>query len=191
METLSSRPVIRSVLWTRRDQISLEYFQLRQGAEGITLSGTVVTSHDGKALRAEYMVHCDRSWVTRSVRINLTRDAASTELNLITDDQRRWWNDGKELAEVAGCVDVDISLSPSTNTLPIRRLSLARGDSSDVVAAWMRFPELTVEPLPQRYVRTGDRLYRYSSAGGAFTADIEVDELGLVVSYPPLWERVG
>ena len=59
-----------------------------------------------------------------------------------------------------------------------------------MTAAWVRFPELTVEPLTQCYERTGDRLYRYSSGGGAFTADIEVDELGLVVRYPPLWERV-
>lgn len=181
---------IRSVLWNRRDQISLEYFQLRQGAEEITLSGTVLTSDDGKPLRLEYAVRCDPSWATRSARVNLTLDAASSELSLIVDEQRRWWRDGKELVEVAGCIDIDISLSPSTNTLPIRRLSLASGDEGDVTAAWIRFPELTVEPLPQRYVRTGERLYRYSSAGGAFTADIEVDELGLVVSYPPLWDRV-
>ncbi len=182
---------IRSVLWSRRDEISLEYFQLTQGAEEITLAGTVLTSDDGKPLRVEYTVRCDPSWVTRSVRVNLTHDAASSELNLIADDQRRWWRDGKELAPVAGCVDIDISLSPSTNTLPIRRLSFARGDVRDVTAAWIRFPDLTVEPLPQQYVRTGERLYRYSSSGGAFTADIEVDELGLIVSYPPLWERVA
>jgi hypothetical protein len=109
---------------------------------------------------------------------------------LTADDQRRWWSDGKELVDVAGCVDVDISLSPSTNTLPIRRLSLARGEERDVVAAWIRFPDLAIEPLPQRYVRSGESLYRYSSGGGAFTADIEVDDLGLVVKYPPAWERV-
>jgi len=190
MEDLSSPPVVRSVLWSRQDQVSLEYFELHHPSDDIRLSGTVLTSHDGKPLRVEYTVHCDQSWVTRSVRIGLTHDAASREFTLIADDQRRWWSDGKELATVAGCIDVDISISPSTNTLPIRRLSLAPGTESDVTAAWIRFPELTVEPLPQRYVRTGERLYRYSSSGGAFTADIEVDEVGLVVSYPPLWQRV-
>jgi uncharacterized protein len=186
----SRAPVIRSLLWTRRDQISLEYFQLHQASDDIRLSGTVLTSHDGEPLRVEYSVHCDPAWVTRSVRIALTRGSASRELTLIADDHRRWWSEGKELAAVAGCIDADISISPSTNTLPVRRLSLAPGDARDVVAAWIRFPELTVEPLPQRYARTGDFLYRYASAGGAFTADIEVDDLGLVVRYPPLWERV-
>jgi hypothetical protein len=186
----SSQPVVRSVLWTRHDQISLEYFELHQALNEIRLQGTVLTSDKGKPLRLEYVVDCDRSWVTRSARLSLTHDSASRELRLIVDDQRRWWSDGREIAEVAGCVDIDISLSPSTNTLPIRRLSLAHGEESDVVAAWMRFPELTIQPLPQRYVRTGEFLYRYASDGGAFTADIEVDELGLVVRYPPAWERV-
>src|SRR5688572_14107278 len=118
MEDLSSPPVVRSVLWTRRDQISLEYFQLRHGTDDISLSGSVLASHDGKPLRLEYTVQCDPSWVTRSVRIRLTHDAAPSELTLVADDRRRWWSEGKELAAVAGCVDVDISLSPSTNTLP-------------------------------------------------------------------------
>lgn len=183
-------PVIRSLLWTRRDQISLEYFQLQQSLDDIRLSGTVLTSHDGEPLRVEYTVHCDPSWATRSARVSLTLGSASRELTLIADDHRRWWSEGQELPAVAGCLDVDISLSPSTNTLPIRRLSLAPGDARDVVAAWIRFPELTVEPLPQRYARTGDFLYRYASAGGTFTADIEVDDLGLVVRYPLAWERV-
>ena len=178
-----------SVLWTRRDLVSLEYFQLREARDTIRLSGTILTAHDGQPMRVQYTVNCDRDWSTRSVRIALDQGSTSRELRLLVDDERRWWTDGRELTEVAGCVDVDISLSPSTNTLPIRRLSLAPGEERDVVAAWIRFPDLTVERLPQRYARTGEALYRYSSAGGAFTADIEVDERGLVVQYPPLWER--
>lgn len=180
---------VRSLLWTRRDTLSLEYFQLHETPGDVRLSGTVITAHEGEPLRIEYFIHCDGSWVTRTARINLTRGTASTEMSLVADDQRRWWRDGTEIAEVAGCLDVDISLSPSTNTLPIRRLALEHGGARDVAAAWIKFPELTVERLAQRYVRTGERSYRYSSNGGAFTADIEVDELGLVVRYPPLWER--
>ena len=181
--------VVRSLLWNRRDELSLEYFELRRSADGIRLQGTVLTSAEQKPMRLEYTVDCDRAWVTRSVRLNLSYASVPRDLALTVDDARRWWSDGRELPAVAGCIDVDISLSPSTNTLPIRRLALARGTERDVTAAWIRFPDLTVEPLPQTYVRSGDRLYHYSNGGGQFTADIEVDELGLVVSYPPLWER--
>jgi hypothetical protein len=184
-------PLLRPVIWTRRDRISLEYFELREAMEDVRLSGTIVTAENGKPMRVSYTVYCDRAWNTRSVRVALDHASTSRDLVLTVDDQHRWWHDGKELSEIAGCIDVDISLSPATNTLPIRRLSLAVGEERDVVAAWIRFPDLVVEPLAQRYARTSERLYRYSSDGGAFTADIEVDAQGLVVRYPPAWERAS
>ena len=179
-----------TVLWTRHDRVSLEFFQLHDTPAGIRLSGTILTVEEAQPLRVEYTVQCDRDWATRSARIAVTHGATTNELALVVDDQKRWWREGKEIADVAGCIDIDISVSPSTNTLPIRRLSLARGGESDVVAAWIHFPDLAIEPLPQRYVRSGQNHYRYASDGGAFTADIEVDSLGLVVRYPPSWERV-
>jgi hypothetical protein len=96
-----------------------------------------------------------------------------------------------ELPEVAGCLDVDLAFTPATNLLPLRRLGLAVGEGRDATAAWVRFPELDIQPLPQRYTRLAERLVRYESRGGAFTADLEVDELGLVMRYPPLWELVA
>ena len=185
-----SLPTLRSLLWNRRDRVSLELFQLSEAQTGIRLSGTILTVEDTQPLRVEYTVQCDRTWATRSAHIAVVHGSVSKELELMVDDQKRWWSDGQPVPAVEGCIDIDISLSPSTNTLPIRRLSLARGGESDVVAAWIRFPDLAIEALPQRYARTGENLYRYASDGGAFTADIEVDELGLVVRYPPLWERV-
>jgi hypothetical protein len=96
-----------------------------------------------------------------------------------------------EVLSVAGCLDVDLAFTPATNILPLRRLELAVGESREVTAAWVRFPDLSVEPLAQRYTRLDERRVRYESRGGAFTAELEVDELGLVVRYPPLWERVA
>lgn len=185
------KSLYRSVIWRRLDIIAVEYFEFRERADAIGLSGTIITVDDAIPLRAEYQIRCDREWITQSVRVAVTRGAESSELNLVTDEQRRWWSEGEELAQVAGCIDIDISITPSTNTLPIRRLALRPGESRDVRAAWVKFPELTVEPLPQRYVRTDEGRYRYASRGGEFTADLEVDELGIVVRYPPLWERVA
>jgi len=96
---------------------------------------------------------------------------------------------GDELASVGSSIDVDLGMTPSTNTLPIRRLELAKGQSAELIAVWVRFPELTVEPLRQRYSRLEERRYRYESLDSGFSADLEVDELGLVTSYSGLWER--
>ena len=47
----------------------------------------------------------------------------------------------------------------------------------------IKFPDLEVQPRPQRYTRIGTNIYRYESDTG-FSAEIVVDDLGLVITYP-------
>ena len=126
--------------------------------------------------------------MTRSVTVDLRGPDGERSLRLAVKDGL-WWVEGRPEATLRECVDVDLGWTPSTNTLPIRRLNLAVGESRAVTAAWVRFPELTVERLPQEYRRLDERRYRYSSAGGRFVAELEVDEHGLVTTYGQIWTR--
>jgi len=56
-----------------------------------------------------------------------------------------------------------------------------------VRAAWVRFPELTVEVLEQAYRRSADSIYHYESAGGKFFRDLVVNHVGFVLEYPGIW----
>ncbi|HSH82775.1 MAG TPA: putative glycolipid-binding domain-containing protein, partial [Herpetosiphonaceae bacterium] len=67
---------------------------------------------------------------------------------------------------------------------------LAEGAAAPVTAAWVRFPALAIEPLPQRYIRLGPDRYRYESDTG-FVTEIETDDLGLVTRYGGGWERMA
>ncbi len=73
--------------------------------------------------------------------------------------------------------------------LPIRRLALATGESRDVSAVWVRFPSLAVERLEQTYERLEERRYRYRS--GSFTAELVVDDDGMVLQYGVDWKVVA
>jgi len=179
---------LTAIAWKRVDAAGLERFDLREDASGWTLRGTILLVHEGVPFEARYEVRCDQAWVTRAVAVDLRGPEGDRALCLTAEDGR-WSVDGVERAAVRGCVDVDLGWSPSTNTLPIRRLNLAVGDTRAVIAAWVRFPELTLEPLPQEYRRLAERRYRYSSAGGRFVAELEVDEQGLVTTYGQLWAR--
>lgn len=101
-----------------------------------------------------------------------------------------WRESGHIVPAIDGCQDVDLAVTPATNTLPIKRLRLPVGGSASLVAAWVKFPEFQIQPLSQRNTRLGPSTYRYESDTG-FRADIEVDDLGLVIVYPGSWERVG
>lgn len=101
-----------------------------------------------------------------------------------------WRVDGQERADLEGAIDLDISATPATNTLPIRRLGLPVGGHADIQTAWVRVPELDVRLDAQRYTRVGPRAYCYESLDDGFRRTLTVDDDGFVLSYPGLFERV-
>ena len=177
-------------LWRRKDIASLEHCTLKHRSGQPVLTGTVICELDGEPARCVYEVVCSSDWHTRHVRVELERGAESVTLELTADGSGKWWQDDTELLHLRGLIDADISVSPATNTLPIRRCGLSIGESVEVTAAWVRLPALSIEPLSQEYTRAGQHDYRYASRGGAFTADLTVDDFGLVVRYGEYWERV-
>jgi hypothetical protein len=110
------------------------------------------------------------------------------QIELTVDSDQRWWLNKIEQTGVAGSVDIDLNFSPSTNLLPIRRLQLGLEQEAVITAAWLRFPTFNLEPLKQRYRRIGEATYLYESGGGTFSAEIEVNQEGLVKVYPGIWE---
>jgi uncharacterized protein len=138
----------------------------------------------------DYLVVCDAAWRTVSGRVTGWVGEKVIEITLTVDSSSRWTLNGAERPDVAGCVDLDLNFSPSTNLLPVRRLGLAIGQEAKVRAAWLRFPSFALEPLDQLYKRIGESTYRYESAGGRFVADLEVNRAGLIVHYPSVWQAL-
>src|ERR1051325_11065922 len=179
--------LISSGLWRWLQGTGLERFEfLRAGSEW-TLRGTILAEMQGESFEARYELVCDRAFLTRRAHISL-RNSAGERTLAISAENGRWYENGRENASVRGALDIDLGWSPSTNTLPIRRLDLAVGEwSAEFNAAWVRFPELAVEPLSQEYFRMSDCRYRYLSRGRSFIADLLVDENGLVMDYAGFW----
>jgi len=155
------------------------------------LVGKIDTDSEGVPSKIAYQVVCGESWSTRIAIVKIRRGRMRARQSLWAGQDGTWFSHGGvERPDLVGCTDVDLEASPSTNTLPIRRLRLDVDEAREVRAAWVRFPELTVEPLRQRYTRIGEDRYRYESLDSGFSADIDVDDAGLVVHYPGGWTRV-
>jgi hypothetical protein len=177
-------------MWTPWDEPGLEHLHLTSAPGGIVADALVVAVAGGTPFRARYTVRCDDGWRVREVRVALL-DGAMPPLALLSDGAGHWTTiDGAPLPALDRCIDVDITATPFTNTLPIRRLDLPIGASRDLDMAYIRVPELRVEPDPQRYTRLGDRLYRYESRDSDFTAELPLDPDGLVLDYPGIFRRV-
>ena len=155
---------------------------------GLALVGTVLGAHAGVPLRLEYRVLTDGAGKTTAAHVRSVRGFEQRVVAIERNAKGAWSVDGKPDRTLKGCADVDLGFTPSTNTLPIRRLRLAVGGSQTIQAAWLRFPELTVERSAQTYTRLDEFTYRYES--GDFSAELTVDDDGLVASYA-VWQRTG
>lgn len=183
---------VRTVLWRGLYLPGAEYCSLVHGEDGVRLEGTAVVSADQRPYVARYRILCDLAWNTRLVEVGLRADPEGERtLTIVIDKEQRWRRDGDALADVSGCVDVDLGFSPATNTLPIRRLNLPVGSAREVTAGWVKFPDLTVRPLRQRYSRLSAATYLYESLESGFRAEIEVDDTGMVLRYAGGWERIA
>lgn len=190
--------LIRELTWERTDSLEgREEFQLVRSEPGddIILSGTVAIHEDAASTLLTYTIECEADWRTRTLVITITRQpeipGQPARISAEADGKGAWTINGYRRSDLHGCLDVDLGFTPATNTLPIRRLNLPVGESALVTAAWVRFPELTIQPLRQRYTRLAPDRYRYESLDSGFTAELITDELGLVIDYPGGWRRLA
>ena len=178
----------RWILWQGLIGPSLERFVAARGENGFQLSGLILRAHQDSPYAVRYSIEVDDAWRTRAVQVEVENDGQHRVL-LAADGAGHWSRDSEPLIALDGCLDVDLEWSPSTNTLPIRRLGLAVGETNAVAAAWIRLPSLEVERLDQSYERLDDDRYRYRS--GHFTADLAVDVDGVVLQYGVNWKAVA
>jgi hypothetical protein len=183
------KDIAGSVVWVRRDLPGHEACRVLRLDAGWQVAGVAVLAYEKGACRLDYVIDCDPRWVTRSAVVRGWIGDRTIDVTVVRDAAGQWQLNGRTCEDVAGCVDIDLNFSPSTNLLPIRRLDPAVGASAMVRAAWLRFPSFVLEPLEQSYTRLDHRRYRYESAGGRFVADLKVDETGLVIDYGEIWTR--
>ena len=177
-----------TILWQDLETGALDRCRLEAGPDGLRLSGVVLTAAHGTPLDVRYLVEAGPGGLTRRVELEL--DGGAVRRVLLADGAGRWrWEGGPELAGVTGALDVDLTVTPATNTLPIRRLGLEVGQAAELLTAWVQFPGLEVVGSAQRYQRLAPDRWRFST--GDFTAELLVDPDGLVLDYGGLFRSLA
>ncbi len=184
----------RTICWTPtwnkdRDGVGLEHLLLAERA-----ADSVVLAFDEERgpFRLTYRLTWDHSWQLREAVLVVAVHDATRSLSLQTDGHGQWRHgDGRAIDDLDGCMDIDIWPTPFTNSFPIRREPMAVGERRQFHMAWVSAPDLTVHRQPQAYTRPADRLYLFENLDGSgFSAELPVDEDGIVVDYPDLFQRV-
>lgn len=170
------------IMWQGVQTPSTERLAFVSDAEGLFAASEVRTADHAYS----YDVTLDEEWTFRTLE---ARGGGGMQLLLERTAEGSWLCDGQPRADLAAAIDIDLSFSPFTNTLPIRRLALAVGSSADIVTAFVGV-DLTVTADPQRYTRLDERRYLYESRDSDFRREITVDDDGFVVEYPGLFRRL-
>jgi uncharacterized protein len=172
--------------WNGEPEWRQEVCELQLRADGLAATGAQVGS-DPSPYRAVYELEARKEWVTRRLRVEVA-GVGSLELR---HDGKGTWAGVENAAELEGALDCDLAFSPLTNLMPVRRHRLHQEPGAvDFAMAWVSLPDLKVHRSQQRYEHLAPGRVRFSDDDG-FTAELELDENGLVVVYPGLARRVS
>ena len=181
----------RQVMWRALGRPGLERARLLVGEDEVTAWGVAVGAVNGTPYSLRYDIRCDAEWRTRSLRVESLLTGQT--LVLRSNGRGRWTGPkGRPEPHLNGCLDPDLSVSPLTNMLPIRRTGLKQGAQVDVPVVYIDLPAMETGSRVQRYAflarHAAGATYRYE---GGLTTSIEVDPDGLVVNYPHLFEQIA
>lgn len=183
-------PTVKTIMWSRLEGNGMEYCEISMHP-ATALKGQVVAEINGRPIAVSYGIQCGDDGATQSVDVSSRMDGMEQERSIVRSTEDTWYFNGQEVSEFDGLKDVDLGITPSTNTLPIRRLNLSPGESREFTAVWLKFPDLTLAPLAQRYTRIDTATYLYESIKSGYRAKIHVDPDAVVMIYEGEWERVS
>lgn len=180
--------------WQDWNGHGLEHCSCTQNAVSLILEGVVAGTRHG-VYGGQYRVRTDADFRTREVRVGYVGGPC---LHVESDGEGNWRDliENRALLALDGCIDVDIGMTPATNTLPIKRLKLKARESREITVAYIPLPDqIDGDFLPQRAEQRytclipGQR-YLYEGLFRAFTAELEIDAAGLMLDYPDTFRRV-
>lgn len=181
---------MKTLIWKGIFYQSLEYFNLYSHDKGYTVESKIIGFHEDKIYVLNYKVLIDKDWTVQDFliesEINTVKRTFSGKRN-----QNQWKINGVVHSEFNNFKFIDISLTPFTNTLPISNLKLSENGSQKIDVIYIDVLNHHIRPVQQQYTRTAVNKYLYENIETDFKAEISVDENGLVINYPELFEKIS
>jgi hypothetical protein len=186
---------VRHVVWALQDGVDAEHFCLTRHGDGFLAQGTIIGLADAAPYSANYSLRFTDDWSARFATIRRL-DLRGNALSIETDGEGEWFGSEElQLESLKDCLDVDISPTPFTKSLPIRRLQLRKGQSADVKVTHFEIPTFTIRPALQHYEcivplgAEGGR-FNFNPGNGSGVVEIAVDADGIVTQFPGAFSRV-
>ncbi len=175
--------------WRLIPGVGLEHLHVNSCENNIIVSSVVIGEIDQRQFAVRYTIICAPDWTVRNFTVENTE---GNSLALNSDGDGNWFNlDGTGASAFSGAIEIDMTGTPFTNTLPIRRMKKHKpGYHQRYKILYIPFDTLQPRIDRQQYsCLIPYRKYRYEALGRDFVVELEVDNNGLVVDYPELFTR--
>ncbi|PPA93559.1 putative glycolipid-binding domain-containing protein [Brevibacillus laterosporus] len=179
------------IFWRPSIGSGYEHLQLSKDDQQITVDSLVIGKTEEQTIfRVQYQISLDTNWNVRKVTIQCVGQEPSL---ILSSNGNGEWRDtqGKVISTLDGCIDIDISCTPFTNTLPINRLVYAPSKQQEISVVYISVPDLCYRRVKQSYTlietNINESIFTYQS--GSFTENIKVGADGIVTEYPQLFLR--
>lgn len=186
--TRASGQVVAAAQWRALDRVGEDSCRLCRASDGWLLVGHA-RFHDAAGFAAlDYVIRCDGGWRTTSADVGGMHAGREVQMRILREGAQ-WWLNEIAQPEVAGAEDLDLSFTPASNLMPLRRLAGGRRRTLQLRAAWLDYPDGLLRPLDQIYRRgalPGVVIYEARQTGTS--ARLGVHASGFVTLYPGAWE---
>ncbi|MGN6583108.1 MAG: putative glycolipid-binding domain-containing protein [Rhizobiaceae bacterium] len=179
---------VQTIRWREWKGVGLQHVVLRRNEDGFLAEAAVVGSNP-IPFAACWRILIDAFWNARRVEVELI--GTGHKIVIEADGKGNWKKDGRIVAELRGALDPDISITPFTNSFPVKRLNMRKGECAEIRTAYIDIMGGSVFADPQRYTCLEEgRLYLYESLDSDFHREIVFDSDGFVATYPGLFQRL-
>jgi hypothetical protein len=176
-------------MWNRLDRQGHDAALLESRGDGWLLVGAAVFAHDAGPSSFVYRVETDPFWRTKRGSITGFLAGKTVECDIAREDDG-WRLNGEIVGGLEHLLDLDLSFTPATNILQLRRAGPGVGQTARLPAAWFDVERASLEELPQTYERRAETAYWYAAPTVPYQALIETAASGFIQSYPGLWRLV-
>ncbi|MFD3445292.1 putative glycolipid-binding domain-containing protein [Microbacteriaceae bacterium 4G12] len=177
-------------IWEKLESYGTEFLEITPSDNLFKANSTVISMDNGFPNKINYNIELN-NWFVRNLNLEIPNLGKS--LYIETNHDRQWFDkEGNELIELYGAIDIDISCTPFTNSLPINRSKWILNEPQSFKMVFITIPELTLKKVDQIYtlIEEGKDYQRFDYKSGSFHSTIKVDMDGLVIDYPKLFNRI-
>lgn len=128
---ITMKTIQHNILWSGIEYYSLENCIVETTPDDIIINSIIVGLYNNEIYRVNYDIVLDQNWLTKSCLIEARINNKFKRVDLIKKGNG-WLLNGEIRQEFDNCTDVDIPLTPLTNSLPINRLKLSVGQETTV-----------------------------------------------------------